>query len=230
MIVLSKHTEGSPLDNGKPVEFRAKLTTKWVNYNCGVRLPGHLRLRYSALQGGNVQELEHLPYSFQSEAAALVGASQDLIIDAFVKELANRESYPMLRDNNPLFPHDQGRYLPAVVMIPDRLLVYGTVLAPLTSWRHLIRYLELNPKFNVGVSRSPIFQNPAYGSEHLSAVWTLTFPHQRQYLPGFGESKVNFNKHVEALLSQARSPHSPIGLSEAELTELQLLNAATKAA
>lgn len=230
MILLSKQTEGSPLPNGKPVELRAKLTTKWVNYNCGVRLPGHLRLRYSASEGGNTTEWDQLPYGFQQEAQALTEGHRDELISDFLVSLADRQSYPELKQNSPLFPNDTGRYLPAVVMVPDRLMVYGPALEPLKSWRHLIRYLETNPQFGVQVSRSPLFQNPVYGSEHISAVWTLTFPHLRRYHAGFAESKEIFDRKVEELLVAARSEHNKIALSEAELAELQSLSAATKAA
>lgn len=221
MILLTKLTTGTPFSNphGPKAEVRAKLTSKWISYNCAVRMPGHLRLSFHVSEGGNSTVLTGIPYHFMQEADALLEAHKDEIIEDFILDLAEKETYPPLGEQNVLFPGDIQRYVPAVIMVADRFMLFGTKIEPLRSWRHLIRYLQENPKFGVDVKSGPMFQAPSYGMEHVSRLWTLTMPHQRRFLPGYAESEKSFTPAVRELLNISKIAAIPP--SKEEIAELE---------
>lgn len=155
------------------VEIR--LNTKWVNYNCGVRMAGMLRKEMSKDGGTTWGDLD---YDTHINTTHAIDATKKEIIQEFIANIGNKEFTPELWSGgtNPVFPFDKGKYPPTVLMVADDLAKMK--IAPLTGWAGLVRELQDNHgTYGVIVNKGPLFNNATYGvSPHISRVWLLTIP------------------------------------------------------
>ena len=167
-----------------------RLNTKWVNYNCGVRMAGRL---FVELDGKPDEKALYEPDKYAKHKPEL--------IKEFVANLGNTEFIPPLHGDigfkNAVFPSDGGRYVPTVILVADAL--YKMKANPLTSWAGLVRELQEHDEYKVKISGGELFYNAIYGlGQHVSRVWQLTMPSRSGFMVSARKFKLTAD-HVKKL-------------------------------
>lgn len=162
------------------VGHRIRLNTSWVNYNCGVRMVGRLRLEHSPTESTSFNP--EVPYSLRPEVyAELDKGAYNPLIKEFIAGVQDKSLVPKLcgedeLHKNPVFENDQGKYVPTVILVADNLT--ATQGLCYIRWAALVRELESNfGEYGVEVIKGPLFNNAVYGDHpHISRVWSLVLP------------------------------------------------------
>lgn len=166
------------------IDARARLTTTWVNYNCAVRMAARLTLERAEGAESTTAFSKVMSYDHKNQLATTLRINPQLkveLIREFISTISTKDGAPELRENNPVFPMDNGKYIPTAIMVADDII--KTKSEPWNEWAGLVRELQLNfDTYGVEVSAGPLFQNRTYGSgPHVSRVWTLVLPSSRSY-------------------------------------------------
>lgn len=156
-----------------------RLNTAWVNYNCGVRMVGRLRLEHKPKD--SAEWLLEVPYSLKPEVhAALNGGAHVALIKEFIKSITDKTLVPALHGDadhkNPIFESDGGKYVPTVLLVADNLMT--TTGHCYSRWAALVRELQSHKEeYGVEVIKGPLFNNAVYGnSPWISRIWSLVLP------------------------------------------------------
>lgn len=167
-------------------EINARLNTNWVNYNCGVRMAGRLHVECE-IDGKWHHATHPTYYTALAKVTPHLEEHKDKLIAEFFANVGTRAKpgfVPELRGaegfRNPIFPSDQGKYAPTVILVADEVskLQHGWV-----SWAGMVKELRENPKHGATVIALPHFNNATYGEGvHISRVWYIVPPQMTKYL------------------------------------------------
>lgn len=165
----------------KSNNVQIRMNTAWVNYNCGVRMVGRLRLETS---------LDGKAWKHELDYAALKTGIGELrerkveLVKEFIENMGDDNFVPALHGEvgfkNPVFPSDGGRYVPTQILVADALHKQHQT-DPWTGWAGLVKELSDNQdKYGVEVDGGEFFQNAVMST--ISRVWSLTLPKYRNKL------------------------------------------------
>lgn len=186
----------------KGFDKEVRLNTEWVNYNCGVRMAGRLRVEVvTGIVGKDSVKVWNnvattADYAACTRALSDHPESKSQLIREFLVNLesANQEFIPPLRGKdeqhiNPVFPNDSGRYVPTVILVADEVHIKRKHFP---DWCYLIDQFQQQPEYHVEVHPGVTFNNSVYGSSpHISCVWHLVLPSRRVYVLKNGKLKFN---------------------------------------
>lgn len=166
------------------IDARARLSTTWVNYNCGVRMVARLTLERAAGAESSANYSKVMGYDQKEQLTILFKNNPKLkqeLITEFIDHISTQGGVPELKENNPVFPLDNGRYVPTAILVADDIV--KTKADPWYEWAGLVRELQSNFKtYGVEVIPGPLFQNRTYSQgPHISRIWTLILPSSRPF-------------------------------------------------
>lgn len=144
-------------------KYTVGLEAVYGEYNCGNKTVGRLKLVVS--EGGQGLIVEELKTT----------KIRDAVIENYVRDLGDSNTFKSLNTNSLMFPNDSGTYPPGVLIYADRIQMNKS-FTWYNNWKGLIEVFDTEPKFGVVVLKSPIIPNKLYGIATPSRVWTLLLP------------------------------------------------------
>lgn len=164
----------------KSAAAQARLTTQFVEYNCGTKMVGRVSL---IVKQAGKEDIDSSNYYYDPNVTVEMRRIGDKHRDALIKNwldgLSNRQSFDILSAGgaNKIFPRDSGRYRPSVLVYSDQVGNFESY-PYWSNFGSLIEIFKAEPQWQVTVVQTPIFGNLTYGPfSHPSRLSVL-------YLPG----------------------------------------------
>lgn len=189
--------------------WKVGLTAKYCEYNCGNKTTGRLELVVTDGNSTTNHGAQQVIKELQDNKI------RDQVIENFLKDVSESGSYQALNKGGgaPFFPSDSGIYPPGVLVYADRIHM-NKAYTWYNNWKGLIELFELEPKFGVKISKSPIIPNRYYGVGAPSRVWTIILPSISQHTCFDAKTTTPAMKaSLSAMAKDYASPHLKVELA-----------------